>query len=84
MTKSTSKIKTTTPRSEPKPAATIDRIHDELVDSIDEELEMEIDDDRLRRLVGEVSEPGGSAIDRRVYFKELFRLQGELVKLQSG
>lgn len=39
---------------------------------------MELDDDRL-------SQDGGSAsvIPRHVYFKELFRLQGELVKLQD-
>jgi polyphosphate kinase 2 len=44
---------------------------------------MEIDDDRLDRLVVE-SEPGkGGDIDRRVYFRELFRLQRDLVKLQD-
>jgi polyphosphate kinase 2 len=45
---------------------------------MDEELEMELDDDRL-------SQDGDSESDipRNVYFKELFRLQGELVKLQD-
>jgi polyphosphate kinase len=57
------------------------RVRDELVDSLDEELEMELDDERLDRLVDR--EPGPGEIDRRVYFKELFRLQGELVKLQD-
>ncbi len=60
------------------------RIHEEMRDSFDEELELEIDDDRLDLLTNEFS--GHSAketVDRRVYFKELFRLQGELVKLQS-
>ena len=39
---------------------------------------MELDDDRLSPDGG-----SGSVIPRNVYFKELFRLQGELVKLQD-
>jgi polyphosphate kinase 2 len=59
-------------------------VHGEMVDSFDEELEMEIDDDRLAGLLGELSDhPIPDSIDRRLYFKELFRLQGELVKLQD-
>jgi len=61
-----------------------DRIHKELVDSFDEELELEIDDERLDSLLAEMAEhPERESIDRRIYFKELFRLQGELVKLQD-
>jgi hypothetical protein len=61
-----------------------DRINSEMLDSFDEELELEIDDDRLARLLNEASEhPEPGTLDRRVYFKELFRLQGELVKLQD-
>src|SRR5262249_16254306 len=61
-----------------------ERIHGEMLDSFDEELELEIDDDRLVELVGEVSEPPKqAAIDRKLYFRELFRLQGELVRLQD-
>ncbi len=62
--------------------------HDDLIDSYDEELEMELDDDRLDALLME-GDSGSSAqareggIDRRIYFRELFRLQGELVKLQD-
>ena len=59
-----------------------DRIHDELVDSVDEELELEIDDHRLSALL----EEGGDALhgmDRKSYFEELLRLQKELVKLQD-
>jgi polyphosphate kinase 2 len=41
-------------------------------DWIDEELELELEDD-----------PRGTAEERRNYFRELFRLQGELVKLQD-
>jgi polyphosphate kinase len=60
------------------------RINGEMLDSFDEELELEIDDDRLAKLLTEISEhPQPDTLDRRVYFKELFRLQGELVKLQD-
>jgi polyphosphate kinase len=60
------------------------RVNQEMEDSFDEELEMEIDDDRLDKLLAEMAErPEGEQLDRRVYFKELFRLQGELVKLQD-
>lgn len=54
------------------------RAQEEILDSMDEELEMELDDDRLAP-DGEA----GSEVPRSVYFKELFRLQGELVKLQD-
>ena len=61
-----------------------DRIQAEMLDSFDEELELEIDDDRLDALTNEFADhTEEETIDRRVYFKELFRLQGELVKLQS-
>ena len=59
-----------------------DRIHDELIDSVDEELELEIDDHRLSALL----EESGDALhgmDRKSYFEELLRLQKELVKLQG-
>jgi polyphosphate kinase 2 len=62
-----------------------ERVHREMEDSFDEEREMEIDDDRLDSLLTEVAEhaPERQSVDRRLYFKELFRLQGELVKLQD-
>ena len=56
------------------------RIASELIDGYDEELELEIED----RHVDEAGVPG--AVDkaaRQLYFRELFRLQGELVKLQD-
>jgi polyphosphate kinase 2 (PPK2 family) len=60
------------------------RIRGELVDSFDEELEMEIDDERLHKAIEEFSQrPERAGIDRALYFRELFRLQGELVKLQD-
>ncbi len=50
------------------------RIREELRDDLDEELEMENDD-------GDA--PAEGRLDRRTYFKELLRLQGELVKLED-
>jgi polyphosphate kinase len=60
------------------------RIHGELVDSLDEELEQEIDDENLAGLIdGVIDLPEHETIERRFYFKELLRLQRELVKLQD-
>ncbi|HEY4372883.1 MAG TPA: polyphosphate kinase 2 [Burkholderiales bacterium] len=59
------------------------RIHLDLIDSYDEELEMEFED---RNFDAEGREIAGSEADkaaRRRYFQELFRLQSELVKLQD-
>ena len=59
----------------------LQRLHRDLVDSYDEELELELDDrDFLARADGEVD---ADALDRRRYFRELLRLQSELVKLQD-
>ncbi len=58
-----------------------DRLRREMLDSIDEELEMELDDKRLAELLAE--HRAEETIDRRFYFQELLRLQGELVKLQD-
>src|SRR5262249_24683383 len=61
-----------------------DRIHREMMDNVDEEIEMELDDSRLGRLRTEIGEPAeGQPLDRHFYFKELLRLQSELVKLQD-
>src|SRR6201996_9371282 len=60
------------------------RIDDDMRDSLDEELEMELEESRLEELEtlkGGHEKP--ESLDREIYFKELFRLQGELVKLQS-
>jgi polyphosphate kinase 2 len=65
-------------------SALVRRVHGELMDSFDEELEMEVDDDRLVDLFADIAEhPAEKSISRQLYFKELFRLQGELVKLQD-
>ena len=54
------------------------RYHQELMDSLDEELEMELDDERLGSIEDE-----SKTLNRKFYFQELLRLQGELVKLQD-
>ncbi len=56
------------------------RIASELMDGYDEELELEIEDRDLDE--SGVALPGDKAA-RQQYFRELFRLQGELVKLQD-
>ncbi|MDZ7865579.1 polyphosphate kinase 2 [Acidovorax sp.] len=56
------------------------RIANDLIDSYDEELELEIEDRNVDD-VGELVPTDRQA--RQQYFKELFRLQGELVKLQD-
>ncbi|SDG99648.1 polyphosphate kinase 2 [Pseudomonas abietaniphila] len=58
-------------------------IRADILDSFDEELEMEYDDARLDELLSGLGEEVPKGIDRRVYFRELLRLQGELVKLQD-
>ena len=63
----------------------IKRVHRELIDDYDEELEMEREDwehtnpDVAARPVEEDS----SREARNLYFRELFRLQGELVKMHD-
>jgi len=60
------------------------RVDAEIADSFDEELEMEIDDERLAKVLHGLSEhPEAETLNRHVYFEELFRLQRELVKLQD-
>jgi len=61
----------------------IRRIQNDMLDSYDEELEMELDDQHLERLAGGQAPDADARAARRLYFKELFRMQGELVKLQD-
>ena len=56
------------------------RIANDLIDSYDEELELEIEDRNVDD-AGDLVPTDRHA--RQQYFKELFRLQGELVKLQD-
>ena len=50
--------------------------------AFEEELELELDEERLRRLL-EAGGDAGTGMDRLRYFSELFRLQCELVRLQD-
>jgi polyphosphate kinase 2 len=52
-------------------------------DTLDEELEMEVDDERLSAEPADRAAEASGDVDRSRYFAELFRLQGELVKLQD-
>ncbi len=62
-------------------AELMQRIHDDLIDSLDEELELELEDSHLDAISG--NDANNNKEYRRIYFKELFRLQAELVKLQD-
>ena len=57
------------------------RLRRDLVDSYDEELELELDESILDGASTASTEADRS--QRRLYFRKLFRLQGELVKLQD-
>jgi polyphosphate kinase 2 len=60
------------------------RVEAELIDSFDEEFELELDDHRLGGLMDGMAERLDiDSPDRQFYFKELFRLQRELIKLQD-
>ena len=68
------------PPHNPLDADTLRRLQEDVIDSYDEELELEVDD---RILDGPAGLSDEARESRRVYFRELFRLQGELVKLQD-
>ena len=60
------------------------RIHGEIVDDLDEEMELEIDDHNIADIMDAVSDfPDHETLERRFYFKELLRLQRELIKVQD-
>lgn len=59
------------------------RLRHELVDGYDEELEMELEDRKVDEIAGLVLDSDDYKESRRRYFRELFRLQAELVKLQD-
>jgi polyphosphate kinase 2 len=58
------------------------RLLQEVFENLEEELELELDDERFAGLLDETSGADGG-LDRRTYFREFLRLQGELVKLQD-
>ena len=55
------------------------QLREDLLDSLDEEFELEMED----RLGEDAQRPGDSTSSRIQYFRELLRLQTELVKLQD-
>jgi polyphosphate kinase 2 (PPK2 family) len=55
------------------------QLREDLLDSLDEELEMELDD----RLTNNLTSSSEMASERVQYFRELLRLQSELVMLQD-
>ena len=57
-------------------------VRQDWLDSLDEELEQELDDGRLDALV-DIEEGASPDLNRRFYYEELFRLQRELIKLQD-
>jgi polyphosphate kinase 2 len=67
-----------------KAAAIFKRIHAEVADDLDEEMELELDDDRVADTIeGVLDRPVDDNDDRRFYFRELLRQQRELIKLQD-
>jgi len=59
------------------------RLHRDLADHYDEELELELEDRTFEELEGRAAVDDEERAFRRLYFRELLRLQGELVKLQN-
>lgn len=72
----------TAPLTPPNDDEIFQRFHREMVDSFDEELEIELEDDEESR-PRTADEKAEDQLFRQKYFRELFRLQGELVKLQE-
>jgi polyphosphate kinase 2 len=64
-------------------AAILRRMHLDLLDGYDEEFEMELEDRTIEELMGDEPVSAEEKDARRLYFRELFRLQAELVKLQD-
>ncbi len=63
----------------------VQRIRRDLTDSYDEELELELEDRNTDELAQSTLDTSSQQYkeSRRQYFRELFRMQGELVKLQD-
>jgi polyphosphate kinase 2 len=59
----------------------VKRIHRDLQDDFDEELELELEDRDYGAMASDA--PADASTERKRYFRELFRLQSELVKLQD-
>jgi polyphosphate kinase len=61
----------------------IRRIHGDMTDDLDEELELELDDDRFADTIDGIVDHAAAQEGRKFYFKELLRLQRELIRLQD-
>jgi polyphosphate kinase len=60
------------------------RVNAEIQDNFDEDIELELEDDELAELLSESEHLQlHDSLPRRLYFKELLRLQRELIKLQD-
>ena len=60
------------------------RVNTEIQDSLDEDIELELEDEELADLLsGTEHLETHNSLPRRLYFKELLRLQRELIKLQD-
>ena len=67
----------------PERQALMRRISDELIDGYDEELELEIEDRSAEDVLAAEAGDDPRRAERLLYFRELFRLQRELVRLQD-
>jgi len=61
----------------------LERIENDLIDGYDEEFELELEDRNVDALSDSPEDAAQRRLERQRYFRELFRLQGELVKLQD-
>jgi polyphosphate kinase 2 len=60
------------------------RVREEVADDLDEELELELDDERVAHVLGGGAEKTAEEREsRKFYFHELLRLQRELINLQD-
>jgi polyphosphate kinase len=60
------------------------RVNTEIQDNLDEDIELELEDDQLADLLSETEHlETHDSLPRHLYFKELLRLQRELIKLQD-
>jgi polyphosphate kinase len=60
------------------------RVNTEIQDNLDEDIELELEDDQLADLLSATEHlQTHDTLPRRLYFKELLRLQRELIKLQD-
>ena len=73
--------------AEPEPDRTsggYERMRTAIEDDFDEELEMQLEEDRLDELADEqIGRDPSKRLPRKVYFDELFRLQRELVRMHD-